>query len=220
MTQQMVTDPSEGNLPQCEHPAPRLLKARMRHTRLFIAALVMLQLISESRWGEGHPLHEILEWAGHVLVIAGTFGRVYCSLYIGGRKNDEVVCEGPYSIVRNPLYVCSFVAVIGIGLQSTSLLFTAILLMTFVLYYPSVIAREEAFLLHRFDEPYRQYMQRVPRWIPKLSLWHAPLEVPVKPRFVLRTLMDAAVFFLPYPCFELISALHLQGILPVWIYLP
>jgi hypothetical protein len=90
----------------------------------------------------------------------------------------------------------------------------------FALYYPLVVAKEEAFLSHKFGEPYDRYRQEVPRWLPRLSQWHEPEHVDAMPRFIRRTMCDAAVFFLPLPCFLLIRFLQAQLVLPTWLTLP
>ena len=198
--------------------APKLLKIRQFHSRIFVAVLVVVLLVS-------HPLitgnlRDIMLWLGYPLVIAGAMGRAYCSLYIGGRKNETVVRQGPFSVVRNPLYVFSFLAVVGIGLQSGMIFFAAALIGGFILYYPLVVEKEEQFLLHKFGEPYAAYLREVPRWIPNLKLWQEPETVESMPKFVRKTFMDAALFFLPLPCFAFIGWLQAQAILPVWLTLP
>lgn len=191
----------------------------MSHKRWFFAALIGFLLITVSEFPEDTAMHEVLEWSGHVLVLIGALGRIYCSLFIGGRKNDELVQVGPYSIVRNPLYVFSFIITLGIGLQSTSLVVTAILFVVYVLYYPMVIAKEEAFLEHKFGDAYRSYKKRIHAWWPRFSRWKQPEMIETKPKFVLRTMLDALVFFIPFPLFELISGLQEEGVLPVLLHL-
>ncbi len=144
-------------------------------------------------------------WLGYALVIIGAFGRIYCSAFIGGRKNDEVVREGPFSVVRNPLYVFSFLALVGIGLESGMFTLLALLVGAFILYYPLVVDKEEAYLKNKFGEPYAAYKREVPRWKPNFKLWKEPEQVDAKPKFIRRTAMDAAIFFLPLPCFSLIA---------------
>src|SRR6185503_11217281 len=63
-----------------------------------------------SRWPEGGFTHEIIEWIGMVFIGLCVVGRIWCSLYIGGRKNFELIQDGPYSLVRNPLYLFSVIA--------------------------------------------------------------------------------------------------------------
>lgn len=201
-------------------PNPKLLKARQRHSRIFAVVLVMVLLVSQPLLVAGKFPRECMLWLGYAMVIFGAFGRVYCSAFIGGRKNDEVVRVGPFSVVRNPLYVFSFIAMVGIGLQSGMLMVTAVLIVAFVLYYPLVVAKEEAYLEHKFGEPYAKYKQEVPRWIPKMSMWNEPEQVDAKPKFIRKTMLDAAIFFLPLLCFAIIASLQFHNILPAWLTLP
>lgn len=199
---------------------PVLLKARQNHSRIFAVLLVIALLVSKPLFTQGGFLRESMLWLGYFLVITGAFGRVYCSAFIGGRKNDEVVRAGMFSVVRNPLYVFSFIAMVGIGLQSGMLLVTAVLIAAFMLYYPLVVAKEEAFLENKFGEQYIKYKREVPRWIPDFKLWSEPEQFDAKPKFIRRTIFDALVFFLPLPCFIIINYLQFHGILPVWLTLP
>ncbi|MEZ5691531.1 MAG: isoprenylcysteine carboxylmethyltransferase family protein [Rickettsiales bacterium] len=199
---------------------PKLLKARQYHSRIFAVLLVGLLLVSKPMLEYGSLSRELLLWFGYALVAFGAFGRVYCSVFIGGRKNDEVVRSGPFSVVRNPLYVFSFIAMVGIGMQSGMLSLIIFLVVSFMVYYPFVIGREEDFLEHKFGEPYSIYKQEVPRWLPNFKLWVEPEHMEAKPKFIRRTIFDALIFFLPMPCFALINYLQVGGVLPVWLSLP
>lgn len=199
---------------------PVLLKARQNHSRIFAVLLIIILLISKPAMENGSLLREVLLWGGYFLVIIGAFGRVYSSAFIGGRKNDEVVRAGMFSVVRNPLYVFSFIATLGIGMQSGMISLLIILVAAYIIYYKFVVAREEAFLENKFGKSYIDYKKDVPRWIPKLSLWNEPEQFDAKPKFIRRTIMDAMVFFLPLPCFYIINILQTHGILPVWLVLP
>lgn len=201
-------------------PPPKLLKSRIRHTRWFALLLIPIVIFSMGLINHEAPLHEIMEWSGFFLVALCVLGRSYCSAFIGGIKNETVVREGPFSVVRNPLYVFSFLGILGIGMQSGMFSLLAILVLVFVIYYPRVVAREEAFLLNTFGEPYRRYMAEVPRWWPKFSLWHEPGEISVRPFFLRHTMMDAILFFLPFPVFEMLETLHESGVLPAYLVLP
>jgi protein-S-isoprenylcysteine O-methyltransferase Ste14 len=198
---------------------PKLLKARRWHSQIFAATLILLILVSAPARPHGDFTRLLLMLVGYTFVIVGALGRGYCSAYIGGRKNDEVVRVGPFSVVRNPLYVFSFLAALGVGLQSGMFTLTILLGGAFLIYYPAVVRKEEEFLYHKFGEPYLAYMREVPRWIPNFSLWNEPERIESMPKFIRRTLMDAAVFFVPLPCFILLDSLHMAGILPVWLTL-
>jgi protein-S-isoprenylcysteine O-methyltransferase Ste14 len=196
-----------------------LLKARVRHTRIFLALLVPLVAVTSPSWPESSLPHEAMEWAGHLLVPAGVLIRVFASLYIGGRKNDELITDGPFSIVRNPLYVGSFGATTGLALLTGSLVMTALLALSFAAYYSATIAREEVFLHRKFGVRYRRYARRVPRWIPSPGLWESPEELAAKPRFVLRTILDGSLFLLCIPILESLCELRSAGAVPTLLTL-
>jgi protein-S-isoprenylcysteine O-methyltransferase Ste14 len=201
--------------------APKLLKKRQKHSRWFALLAVLLMMVTESSMALMHSMwYEAMESLGAVLIGICILGRSYCSAYIGGVKNDVLMREGPFSIVRNPLYVFSFLGLLGIGMFSGMLTVTLFLAVAFTVYYKFVVAREEAFLLNKFGESYQRYLNEVPRWWPKWSLWSEPQELVVRPKFMRRTMQDAMIFFLPFPCFELLNILHDYGVLPVLFVLP
>ncbi len=53
---------------------------------------------------------------GFVLVVFGSFGRIWASLYIEGNKTKNLITAGPFSMVRNPLYFFSLIMLIGFSL--------------------------------------------------------------------------------------------------------
>jgi protein-S-isoprenylcysteine O-methyltransferase Ste14 len=198
---------------------PKLLKARQLHSRIFALLVIVFLCVTKPVLASDALLYQFMVWVGYVLIIFGAFGRVFCSAFIGGRKNDTIMRAGPYSVVRNPLYVFSFAATVGIGMQSGMVLFAIFLPLVYVVYYPFVVAKEEGFLRAKFGESYEAYVREVPRWIPNLKLWSEPEETNCMPKFIRRTMGDASVFFLPLPAFMLIAYLQANNILPVWLTL-
>jgi protein-S-isoprenylcysteine O-methyltransferase Ste14 len=205
-----------------ELPAPALplLKARIRHSRIFLFAMVPFVFFSLGMLAEDGAAHAFMEWVGYIMVILCVLGRGYCSAFIGGRKNDRLITEGPFSIVRNPLYLFSFIGITGIGLQAGMVTLPLLLVIGFMLYYPKVVAREEAFLLHKFGDDYRKYMQQTPRWLPRWKNWAEPEFISTQPRMLRETLRDASIFFVAFPIFELLDRLREEGIIPVYFLLP
>jgi protein-S-isoprenylcysteine O-methyltransferase Ste14 len=185
-------------------------RSRMLHTWLFAIPTLGIFLISTP----ASSAEDLIQWIGHPLVLIGVLGRTWCTMYVGGRKNDQLVDQGPYSLVRNPLYVFSFIGIAGVG-ASTGMLTAVVLgMLAFAIYYPSIVRREETYLLSRFGEAYDNYCRRVPRWIPNLSLWHSPTEMTVQPKLVGKTFRDAVWFLAVLPIFELLEHLHQAGYLP------
>src|SRR5262245_14008421 len=108
------------------------LQAVQRKRKLALtlgAALWLLaMLVTQSRWRTGAPyLYLLIAGVGLVLILLGILGRTWCTLYIGGLKKRELVTAGPYSLVRNPLYVFSALGAAGIGAQTGSALLAVLL---------------------------------------------------------------------------------------------
>jgi len=200
--------------------APKLLKKRQKHSRWLGLVLGIAMLFVKGRVSEDSFMEDTLESLGSLVIAVCVVGRSYCSAYIGGIKNDRVMREGPFSVVRNPLYVFSFIGLIGIGMISEMATVTLAMLVAFIVYYKFVVAREEAFLLNKFGEEYARYKQEVPRWWPKWPLWHEPEEITVRPKFLRRTMMDGLLFFLPFMYFEVVGTLQSHGVLPILLRLP
>lgn len=199
------------------HP---LLKARRRHTIWAIIFLIPLVVFSGQWLEDGGIAHALQDWVGYALVIVCVLGRTYSSLFVGGKKNDVLVQEGMFSVVRNPLYLFSLIGVVGIGLQSGKFTLLALFMVAFLMYYKRVIDKEEAFLRQKFGVAYDVYYQSTPRWLPRWSQWHAPQHVDANPDRVLKTMLDALMFFVPLPLFELLEMLHDKGYLETYFNLP
>ncbi|MDX8480610.1 isoprenylcysteine carboxylmethyltransferase family protein [Mesorhizobium sp. VK24D] len=187
---------------------------------VLIAVLFAALLFGQSTFPPGTPVHESIEMFGVLLIFLGIVGRLWATLYIGGRKSSEVVTGGPYSITRNPLYVFSTVAAAGVGAQIGS--FTGIVLFAALCAgaFHIVILREEKYLKQVLGAPYEAYLARVPRFFPKLSLYQEGDTGSFKPRLLLNTLLDGLVFLVALPAFELIDGAQQSGMLPVWFTLP
>lgn len=200
--------------------APKLLKARMRHTRIYVFAVILLIIFAGSLIPSNSPAHEIMDLVGYFFVAICALGRLYCTGFIGGLKNETVIRSGPFSVVRNPLYVFSFIGVVGIGLQSGLITAFVLLVGGFMIYYPSVVKREEEFLRHKFGTAYDDYCSQVPRWIPNMKLWKEPEEIVLRPKFLRNAFFDSMVFFLPLPIFEMMELLHESGYLEIISHIP
>ncbi|AZO60299.1 MAG: isoprenylcysteine carboxylmethyltransferase family protein [Mesorhizobium sp.] len=192
--------------------------------RIVLAVLIVVLfaalLFGQSTFPPETPVHETIEMFGVLLIFLGIVGRLWSTLYIGGRKSSEVVTGGPYSITRNPLYLFSTVAAAGVGAQIGS--FSGIILFAVLCAgaFHIVILREERYLKEVLGAPYKAYLARVPRFFPKLSLYQEGDTGSFKPRLLLNTLLDGLVFLVALPAFELIDGAQQSGVLPVWFTLP
>lgn len=165
-------------------------------------------------------LEHAVEHVGLIAIMVCIIGRSWCSLYIGGRKKQEIVSSGPYSISRNPLYVFSFIGAFGIGCQTGSVTVGAIFALAAWMVFRLVVSREEAFLTDGFGAPYRSYVARTPRFLPNPRLWRDESELTIRPAFFVRTVLDGLVFLLALPLFEALERLQHLGLVRVLLRLP
>jgi steroid 5-alpha reductase family enzyme len=76
---------------------------------------------------------------------------------------------GPYSFVRNPIYIGNVLICLGATVMSELLWLTPITLIYCWGIYSLAVRYEEAHLLDKYGESYRIYMEKVPRWVPRVS---------------------------------------------------
>lgn len=196
---------------------------RRRKWALFLSfgfGLAVLTFVSSYWRGPWPNLYEGIEWAGMALIFVCIFGRTWCTLYIGGRKKRELVTTGPYSLVRNPLYVFSLVGVVGVGCQTGSLAVAAAVAAVTYTVFASVIESEEAYLAASFPIAFPQYAARVNRLWPRMSGWQDQSEIVISTALVRRTFIDACLFLMAIPLAEGLDALQSNGTIPVLLVLP
>ena len=184
---------------------------RLRLILVWYLAMIALVAASERPWTQ-HWSADLARIVGLLLVATAALGRIWCSAFIAGYKDEQLVTGGPYSLCRNPLYVLSMIGGIGIGLASASV---TLLLLTFVLlaalHLQSTYA-EERTLLARHGEAFRRYSAQVPRFVPRQ--WHAeiPAAATVNFRVFWKSFLDAgslfALFAAIWACDVLRGALH------------
>jgi len=106
-----------------------LARHRIGVSRAFFLVAIGLILLTVSAWPQDGSAIVIMRALGFALVTVAALGRLWCSIYICGYKNRRVIQDGPYSIVRNPLYCFSLLGGIGIGFLVGSLTITALILL-------------------------------------------------------------------------------------------
>lgn len=206
-------------------PAPpsnlqALQRKRKQALRVLGALSVAAFLLTDSYWRIIFPdFFTLLRGLGVLAILACIFGRTWCTLYIGGHKKRELIEHGPYSIVRNPLYVFTTLGTAGVGLLTGSIVLAlAMGAMTLFVFWRVVLA-EEAFLAGVLGATFREFTARVPRFWPRFSAWKDVDELRLKPRLVLQTFLDASLFLLAVPLVWLKELAQASGWLPVLLHL-
>lgn len=194
-------------------------KMRINVLRVAGSLLMLMFLFTAPRNPPDSLWHETYEAIGILVLFGGVFGRFWSILYVGSRKNAEVVTDGPYSITRNPLYFFSTVATLGVGLMTGSIVM-ALTVTCVVFVILSVTARKEAaYLVSVFGQPYRDYAARVPFFIPNVRLFRTEPVISFSVNTLRRNFVDALVFLSFIPVVELLDAVK-EAYIPPLLVLP
>lgn len=186
-------------------------------SKIFGVFLILIFLLSENIWADKSYagwLSLILQSIGLILIIICVLGRLWAALFLCGNKTFTLVTQGPYSVVRNPLYFFSFLGVVGIGFTTGSLIGLLLIIFMFMFNYLPTIFDEEKTLERYHDENLIEYLAKVPRLIPNFSLLSEPEFYEIQPHFFRRTMFDVAWFFWVYLILVIIEKLHVFGVLP------
>jgi protein-S-isoprenylcysteine O-methyltransferase Ste14 len=193
---------------------------RKRELLMAVGTAVAALAFVSSYWRGSWPaFYEAIEWAGIILILICIAGRTWCTAYIGGRKKRELVTTGPYSVVRNPLYVFTLIGAVGVGFQFGSLVVGAIVPAATYLVFRPVVMQEEAYLAASFPDEFRQYSTRVQRLWPNVSKWRGEVAIVMPVRVMLRTFVEACLFLTAIPIAEGIEALQARDVIPALVML-
>lgn len=179
-----------------------------------VVVAVGFLLVSHSLWGRDSLMASLLKGGGQCLVMAAVLGRLWSTLYIGGRKNACLVTKGPYSLSRNPLYFFSTLGAVGAGLVFGSLIAALVLGGGTCLLLHRAARDEAAMLRGSFGLSYAVYAERVPLLWPRLSRYEDAAEPSFRPRALGRALRDGLLFLLLLPLAELVDYARSAGLLP------
>ena len=122
-------------------------------------------------------------WLSLGVASAGAFIRIitsgYAALGTSGRTKAhaeaaELNTTGPYSLVRNPLYVGRIVNYTGMAMLSGSWVFGALTFLLSVLIYERVSVYEEEFLREKFGAAHSDWAKDVPALLPRFHGWVKP----------------------------------------------
>ena len=115
---------------------------------------------------------------GIVLIVIGEIIRLRSVSFAGGETRTmnvgaSSICKsGPYSIVRNPLYIGNVMIYVGFAFVAGSVYVVTISLITllyFLVQYSLIISLEEEALEKKFGDEYITYKKLVPSILPKIN---------------------------------------------------
>ncbi|HEX3704173.1 MAG TPA: isoprenylcysteine carboxylmethyltransferase family protein [Vicinamibacterales bacterium] len=135
---------------------------------LFVALLFV-------RLGEA-PASTRLTTAGLAIVASAETIRLWAVHHIGAvsrTRTDRLgplVDDGPFGVVRNPLYLGNIALWVGFALIARLVWLAPAIAIVLGLEYHAIVKWEERLLTSRLGDAYRDYTTRVPRWVPNLAL--------------------------------------------------
>ena len=149
-----------------------IARKRMLFLRISIISLALLSyfFIEFRAFTLELSIEQSLQFSviGFILLIFGCFGRIWASLYIEGNKTKNLIINGPFMMVRNPLYFFSLMILIGFCFALKSLFLPIGLILIFIVFHVPTIANEERKLRDLHGELFDDYVRSTPRLIPNI----------------------------------------------------
>jgi len=191
--------------------------------RIFIPKLLFLPtigfaVVSQHVYTEDGFWDTTWEVVAFLILLVAAFGRVWTSAYISGRKDHELVVDGPYSATRNPLYFFSLLAYIGAGLAFEKLAVCLAFAIIFILSHVPTIFAEERKLRGIYRERYDEYARTVPRFWPRIGQLKLLDSVTFTPKIFNRAVLDCALIMAMFILAHFIEYAQMAGWVPVYIH--
>ena len=153
---------------------PMMTAIKLGGLLLWFSPLVYLINPAWMAWSKiGLP--EWVRWLGVVIGVLCVFGVYWLFSSIGSgitptsgtRRQHTLSTSGPYRWVRHPLYTIGSSLFISFGMMADTWFIAALGILTFILMAVRT-PKEEANLIEKFGDEYREYMKHTGRFLPKL----------------------------------------------------
>jgi protein-S-isoprenylcysteine O-methyltransferase Ste14 len=121
------------------------------------------------------PPSALLLTAGVAVTVAGELIRLWGVHHIGAisrTRSDRLgplVATGPFALIRNPLYVGNILIWVGFALAARLVWLAPLIVLLLGAEYHLIVRWEESLLVSRLGDDYRDYAERVPRWVPTFN---------------------------------------------------
>ncbi len=146
-----------------------IIRRRVLISALLFAALIIEDVIAGITPHSLIDLSDLHSLVGLLCVLGGLALRSWAAGFL--MKDTQLTTAGPYAIVRNPLYLGSFLMVAGFCLLIDDVENIFILPCTLLLIYTPKIRREERFLAGRFPQEWARFSATTWRLLPRLTQW-------------------------------------------------
>ena len=108
---------------------------------------------------------------GLVFFATGFGLRVWSQMHLHYRLKEHKILTmtGPYTLIRNPIYIGNTLILTGTTLIAELIWFVPVMLLACMLTYSLVVRYEERHLSEKYGDPYQAFLAQVPRWIPRIK---------------------------------------------------
>ena len=137
----------------------------------FLIILSGFFCVSPSLYPRGVFVDDVLDFLGSLVAMSGIFLRMAARGHKmqHSQNGNKLVISGPYRLVRNPMYLGSFLMGLGFVLIIWpwwgGVVFTGI----FYLRFKRQIDKEEAYLSRKFGKMYLDYSRKIPPIFPAIK---------------------------------------------------
>jgi protein-S-isoprenylcysteine O-methyltransferase Ste14 len=192
---------------------------RLRLTALLLLGMLALVATSQRTLATGLA-GLLLQLGGLACIACAALGRVWSSVFIAGYKDTQLVRNGPYAMLRHPLYALSLLAMLGAGLTTRSAALTVALLAAFAMIYARAAREEDGFLRSAHGAAFDRYARAVNAFWPRWSAHLVPEALEVRPRVLSKAFLDAGTLLGYWVLLVLADALQRSSVTPTWVTLP
>ncbi|MHB1002035.1 MAG: methyltransferase family protein [Armatimonadota bacterium] len=119
------------------------------------------------------PSNDTVVWTIAVIMFSmGLFIRIWAQQHLHFRLKMKRICTttGPYSFVRNPIYIGNSLICLALVTATEQLWLLPVQLLFCCIVFTFVVRYEERFLLEKYGTEYAEYLKQVPRWFPKYRI--------------------------------------------------
>ncbi len=210
---------SDANLiqePGNRLPNKSFIQSNRLHVRTVLLLVIPSLIILTNRSLLGTTTGLALYTAGSLLLLSAVVVRFWCYVYNSGTRTKTVITQGPYSLCRNPIYLCSIGVAASIGLLAESVVLAVVFAACAMLFYAHIIKGEEAKLSAIHGATYTDYLDSTSKYLPRFQRLSPGVIKEVPGKTLMRKIPKLIVLALVFPLMELCNTL--QGMLGVSIW--
>lgn len=193
------------------------MKNRVRIQRIIIFTVAVTAIffprIMSPEW-KVETIDQVMDALGITLVLFGFLFRISARGYKeeNSLSGKNMVKDGPYAFVRNPMYLGTFLIGFGIIFVLFKIWTSLLFLSVFLLIYIPQVKKEEAALSRLFSEEYRDYRKTVPRFFPgPLQLLNIADYIILKPSWIKKEFISLVTTFILIIAIEVRNDIGLFG---------